>query len=275
MGWGRWGWKGDPFLAFVWETGQRRVISRGQAANPPPSLLPLGLRKQEYNFGPRVCATPSLPRRGHHLRSYRLRSGTTAGADSLTECPTSQPSRAGTAGSRTPPPAPRRHPLPAGQARGRPHLSHPALLPPTPAAGSSSLTYAASTPAPPWLPRIPITGVGVGGHTWNEGQGEGRGERERTRQSGSQEPGRKWQDPAARPPHTRTRSPTRPRFNAKCLQDGRQEGGGVEGRPGVTGSGIRRAEDASGTAKVRKSQTPTVSIPKSRLPCLPPGSSSF
>lgn len=49
----------------------------------------------------------------------------------------------------------------------------------------------------------------------------------------------------------------------------------MEGRPGVTGSGIRRAEDASGTAKVRKSQTPTVSIPKSRLPCLPPGSSSF
>lgn len=147
--------------------------------------------------------------------------------------------------------------------------------PPTPLAWSSRRSYAASAATPPRLLSILITGDrGVRPEVEQRVRVKGQRERTQTVQLA------RARTPSGRTPvhthHTRAHAHPRaplPRFKAKRLQDGSNAGGGVAGRPGVTGSDVRRAGDASGTAKVRKSQTP-VSIPKSGLPCLQPRSPS-
>lgn len=210
-------------------------------------------------MGLRVCPTPSLPAEATTLE-VSLSSRTPAGGDSLTENRTGSASGA----------EQRARPRPPGRAPGRPRPS------PTPVAWSSRRSYADSAPSPPRLLSNPITGV-RGGRPEVEPRGRVNGERERTqtvRFARARTPSGKT--PGARTPHPSAHAHRRaqlPTFKAKRLQDGRKEGGGVAGRPGVTGSDVQRAEDASRTAKVRKSETP-FSIPKSGLPCLQPRSPS-
>lgn len=72
--------------------------------------------------------------------------------------------------------------------------------------------------------------------------------------------------------HPATHSPTRPAPQVQCQgATSREEGGGgVAGRPGVTGSDGGRAGDASGTAEVGKSQTPST-CPSLGSPAPSPG----
>ena len=160
---------------------------------------------------------------------------------------------------------------------GDPTPPNPALAP----AWSCSLSYASSALTLPPLLSIRINAGGGGRAEVEWGLG---GATKKHNSPGSQEPGFKWQDAGARTPNTHTRTHTharthrralRPRFYANPRQDRRKKGGGVARRPGVTGRDIpRRAGDASGTAKVRKSQTPFTS-PSLGSPASSPGSPSF